>query len=129
MLTASCLCRAVSFEITTPLEDARHCHCENCRKFTGAGSAQWAITHVKGLNITSSATIQRYNSGGGMRCFCATCGSPLWFESALDKNLVAIPLGVLDEGQIPKPESHIWTQSCPTWFDICDDLECYPTNP
>ena len=130
MFTASCLCRSVSFEISSPLSEARYCHCENCRKFSGTGSAPWAITELKSLNVTSvAAPINKYQSGGGTRCFCNTCGSPLWFESKLNPAKVAIPLGVIDSGDVPKPQSHIWTQSCPVWYDIPDNLEQFTTNP
>ena len=38
MLSGSCLCGAVSYEIDAPIESASHCHCSQCRKATARRS-------------------------------------------------------------------------------------------
>ena len=32
MLTGSCLCRAIRYEVTVPMSELRHCHCKDCQK-------------------------------------------------------------------------------------------------
>ena len=51
----SCLCGAVSYEITTPFERAGYCHCARCRKLTGG---------LAGLNGRVPAGGLRLLSGG-----------------------------------------------------------------
>lgn len=41
MLSGSCLCGAVSYEIDAPIESASHCHCSQCRKAHGAAFATY----------------------------------------------------------------------------------------
>lgn len=66
-----------------------------------------------------------YDSGHGLRCFCATCGSPVCFRSK-DYPIIGIPLGALDEHaadlSVPAPEKHIWMQSNPAWHTVSDTL-------
>ena len=82
------------------------------------------------LKITSeNAEISRFNSGLGIRCFCSRCGSPLWFESIDHPEIVAIPLGVLDDADVPAPDMHLWIQSKPEWCTITDDLPQHDTHP
>lgn len=130
MVNGSCLCNSVRFSCASALHSARYCHCENCTKFTGTAPATWAITDTAGMTLSSGAdNITRFNSGRGLRVFCQTCGSPLWFESLDFPEVVAIPLGVLDGGDLPTPEMHIWTDSNPPWCVINDGLPKHKTNP
>lgn len=130
MIQGSCLCQSITFAISGKMRDARYCHCGNCRKFSGTSPAAWAIAETAKLTVTSSgARISKFNSGRGLRCFCSECGSPIWFESLEHPEIIAIPLGILDTGDIPAPEIHIWTRSKPDWYTITDDLPQYKTYP
>ena len=130
MLKGSCLCGATEFTISGELRSPRYCHCTNCRKFAGTSPATWAMAKTTALELTSSsAGISKFNSGRGFRCFCSSCGSPLWFESLDYPEITAIPLGALDEGEIPEPQMHLWVQSIPKWCAITDALPQHQTNP
>lgn len=77
----------------------------------------------------TDGAVTRFDSGGGIRCFCAACGSPVWFESKQDDDVVMIPLGALDNGRVPAPDMHIWVSSRPGWCAIHDELPQYETYP
>lgn len=126
----SCLCGSTQFTINGALRDARYCYCANCTKFAGTSPATWAIAERSKLTVDSPGSrVKKFNSGRGLRCFCTTCGSPVWFESLDYPEIVAIPLGVLDDGDIPTPDMHLWTQSKPKWCTINDKLPQHKTNP
>ncbi|MEM7359927.1 MAG: GFA family protein [Pseudomonadota bacterium] len=130
MVSGSCLCKSVQFTCSSTLHSARYCHCENCTKFAGTAPATWAINETAGMDVQAADDdITKFNSGHGLRVFCKSCGSPLWFESLDFPDVVAIPLGVLDDGAIPMPEMHIWTDSNPFWCVINDNLPQHKTNP
>lgn len=130
MIQGSCLCNAITFTIADEVHNARYCHCVNCRKFSGSSAGAWAITKTSKLAVTSSdARISKFDSGRGIRCFCSRCGSPVWFESLDFPEIIAIPLGVLDDGDIQAPQMHIWTRSQPSWSTIDDDLPQHLTDP
>ena len=73
--------------------------------------------------------VTKYNAGKGNRVFCSTCGSPLWFEPEKLPQFRGIPLGVIDAGDVPNPEMHVWTRSKVSWAPISDDLPQYDTHP
>jgi len=130
VIEGACLCGAIRYRLSGPLRSPRYCHCANCRKFSGASPAAWAMADSARLEVTSrSAPVGRFDSGRGIRCFCSTCGSPVWFESLEHPEIVGIPLGVLEGGEIPAPEMHLWVASKPAWCDIRDDLPQWQTVP
>ncbi len=79
--------------------------------------------------LTPHARVTAYVSGRGRRSFCATCGSPVWFEPLHASGVVAIPLGALDCGTVPPPTMRIWIRSNPGWCVITDDLPRHDTDP
>lgn len=129
-MEGSCLCGATRFRLGGELRGVRYCHCGNCRKFAGTSPATWAMAERAELAVTASAApVGRYDSGRGIRCFCTACGSPLWFESLDYPHIIGIPLGVLDSGDVPPPEMHLWVDSRPAWDDIHDALPQHAAGP
>ena len=129
-MKGSCLCGGVSIEISGPIHNARYCHCTNCRKFSGTAYAAWGLVQTAQLSIAKSETdVTKYESGRGRRVFCASCGSPLWYEPADLPQYRGIPLGVIDDGNVAPPAMHVWTQSKVPWVSITDDLPQHSTLP
>lgn len=130
MIHGSCLCGAIRFTVGGPLTAPRFCYCTNCTKFAGTSPASWATTNRSRLTVEpGSGPVTEYDSGKGLRTFCASCGSPVWFASIDQPGIVAIPLGALDDGEIPAPVMSIWIRSKPSWCTLDDDLPQHPTNP
>ncbi len=130
MLTGSCLCGQVSFEISAAIRNARYCHCSKCRKFSGTAYAAWGLVRSEEFKLTSpSVSVAKYNSGGGARVFCANCGSPLWFEPENMPAFRGIPLGVIDAGEVAPPEMHVWTKSMVSWVSLPKDVPHHETHP
>lgn len=126
----SCLCGAVEFTLKGGLHSVRYCHCTNCRKFAGTSPAAWAMADATHVEVSKeSSPVGRYNSGRGIRCFCTACGSPVWFESIDFPDVVGIPLGVLDDDDLPPPEMHLWVDSNPSWCLILDGLPQHRRGP
>jgi hypothetical protein len=129
-MKASCLCGGVTYEITGPIQRARYCHCVNCRKFSGTARAAWGLVETAHLVIGPSSTgVSKYDSGIGLRVFCSSCGSPLWYEPTHLPQFRGIPLGVIDDAGVPQPQMHVWTQSKVSWESILDDLPQHNTHP
>jgi hypothetical protein len=129
MIQGSCLCGSTTFTIDGALTAARFCHCRNCTKFAGTSPASWALAASSDLTVDTSGPVTKFDSGRGLRCFCSNCGAPLWFESLEHPEIVAVPLGALDAGEVPAPEFHLWTKSMPDWCSIDDDLPQHETYP
>jgi hypothetical protein len=130
MIKGSCLCEAVALEIEGSIHNARYCHCANCRKFSGTAYAAWGLVRSDALTtIPVEPSVTGYDSGGGLRVFCTTCGSPLWYEPAGLAGYRGIPLGVIHEGAVPTPAMHVWTKSKAPWVSITDGLPQHETHP
>lgn len=130
MAQGSCLCGAIRFTLDGELSAPRYCYCTYCTKFTGTSPATWAMGESSKIDVTTSMkTLAKYDSGRGLRCFCARCGSPVWFESHDYPEITAIPLGVLDDDEVPRPEMHIFVGSKPDWCAISDDLPQHDDFP
>jgi hypothetical protein len=129
-MKASCLCGGVTYEITGPVQRARYCHCADCRKFSGTAHAAWGLIETAHLVVgQSSSGISKYDSGKGLRVFCSSCGSPLWYEPTRLPQFRGIPLGVIDDAGVPEPQMHVWTKSKVSWAAISDSLPQHDTHP
>lgn len=130
MFTGSCMCNSIRFELSSELKSPRYCHCSNCVKFAGASPAAWAMANKNDLKVLSeNVAVTKYNSGRGLRCFCQNCGCGVWFESLDFPEIVGIPLGIIDAGDIPRPVQHLWVNSKPDWCTINDELPQHEQGP
>ena len=102
MISGSCLCGEISFELTAAPEFMNHCHCRMCRKASGASFG--TFLHAEGRHfrwVSGLSSIQTYESSpGNFRPFCSKCGSRV---PVLEKNgaEVIIPAGALDDDPQP----------------------------
>lgn len=129
MIRASCLCGSIRFELAGELQAPRYCYCVHCTKFAGTSPASWIMARRRDIVRSTNGDVTRFDSGRGNRCFCTACGSPVWFESKDDDDVVMLPLGVLDDADIPPPRMHIWVSSKPGWCAIHDELPQYARGP
>lgn len=126
MITGSCLCGGVRFEIAEAAGPFELCHCSRCRK--ASGSAFFAGLGVRTEDfrlLAGRELIHSYEAPilerppAYRKSFCSRCGSPVpdpastWFE---------IPAGLLDDDPGARPDRHIFIELRAPWFEIADDL-------
>lgn len=128
MITGSCLCRAVRFEIDAPLEPIQVCHCSQCRKAQGSAFGTNVPVATKHLRFVSGEDrLTAYESTPGkQRVFCATCGSPIMSRLASKPEVVRIRAGSLDNPTGGALSFHFYVASKADWWEITDDLPQYP---
>lgn len=121
LLTGSCLCGGVRFEISGRVSPIGQCHCSRCRKVSGAASGAILYTAVGSLEWRAGQEqIRRFvlpdGSGWGTD-FCDTCGSPL---PRLHPNgkIYFVPAGLLDRDPGVRVERHIFVGSRAPWDEI-----------
>jgi hypothetical protein len=78
-----CLCGAVRFTVTGQPKGVYWCHCQSCRKHSGAPASVFVAFERSAYTITQGE-ITKFDSTPGrtLRGFCARCGSTLTCESA-----------------------------------------------
>jgi hypothetical protein len=123
MITGSCLCRGIRFEIAGPLGFIAQCHCADCRK--AQGSAFAVNTSVARSDFRFSAgedLLASFESTPGKhRCFCSRCGSPVFSHYDNAPDVVRPRIGLLDGDIGAKPALHAWTRDKAPWERIAED--------
>jgi len=124
MLTGSCLCGGVRYEIHGKVGPIGHCHCVTCRKAQGGAFVTNAPVRCKYFRLVSGAdSVAEYESSPGKRrCFCRNCGAPLWSRRESDPDILRIRLGLLDSDPQRRPMAHIWVSEKAPWYEITDTL-------
>ena len=95
MHTGSCLCGAVSFNVSTELQPPDACHCTTCRKWSGHFFVSTDIV-TGALDLSGADKVTWYQSSQKVRRgFCSVCGSTLFFDP-LFHDWTAIAMGAFD---------------------------------
>jgi hypothetical protein len=123
MLTGSCLCGNVAYEVDADPGPIVHCHCRTCRKTHG--SAFSTVTNVprdrfrwiRGENLLRGFD----SSPGKTRYFCSQCGSHIVAERE-GKGTILLRMGCLDTPTTQRPKVHIWRSEGASWFNPKDQL-------
>lgn len=125
MLRGSCLCGAVTFEVTAEPGPIEACHCTQCRKWTSHFFASIEVPRDS-LVVHGDEHVAWYRSSDkARRGFCATCGSSLFFDP-LDKvkhHWTGIAMGALDTSTGSKLALHIFTAEKGDYYEIPDGEE------
>lgn len=128
----SCLCTAVAFEFTGPVDRWYNCHCSRCRRARGAPHASNLFVASERLRWTRGeeqvVSFKLPEADRFTQSFCRTCGGKV---PRLNPQLgyVAIPAGSLDDDPGARPQSHIFVASKAPWHEIGDDLPQFPEYP
>lgn len=123
-LKGSCLCGAVTFEITGKISPVGQCHCSKCRKVSGTdGNAVFytATNNLRWLSGEDQIKIFHVPEGNGWQStFCSTCGSPTPHTDN-DGKIYFVPAGVLDDDPgFRGYAAHIFVGSKAPWVCIAD---------
>jgi hypothetical protein len=124
MLTGSCLCGRVRYQIHGKLGPMGHCHCVTCRKAQGGAFVTNAPVRLRYFRLLSgSDAVAEFESfPSKKRCFCRNCGSPLWSRRESEPDILRIRLGLLDSDPERRPLAHVWVSEKAPWYEITDAL-------
>jgi hypothetical protein len=119
-LTGGCGCGAVRYRLASAPFDAGYCHCEICRRSSGAPVMAFATVPLRDFLVTLGEPRRRRSSSFGERWFCAGCGTQLAMHVEHQPDTIDFTLGSLDEPDAVRPLFHIFAASSPGWFRIAD---------
>jgi len=118
-IAGSCLCGAVSFEITPPSTMFRYCHCTRCQKATGAAhAANLFLPESRFKWLAGESLVRRFDLPGAKRfavSFCTQCGTRMPHKIPGTDNML-VPAGVLDAKPDLGPDSSIFWGSKAGWY-------------
>lgn len=128
MLTGGCLCGAVRYEAGGTPFHVTLCHCETCRRASGAPVVAWFSVRKNDFRLVRGAPSKFHSSTLGVRSFCSRCGSALTFENSDLPEEIDVTICTLDEpGKLP-PADHTWVSRQLPWMSMDDGLPQHETT-
>lgn len=122
-LEGGCLCGHIRYRAEGPPHSVTHCHCEQCRRYTGAIYATglaYKVDNIKWLHGEPTLYSDNDASING-RSFCPKCGSSI-ADHQLEDGDIWLYVGTLDNPGSIKPQNHIYTGEKISWVKIDDGL-------
>ncbi len=121
MPKGSCLCGAVSFEVTGALPGPDGCHCWQCRKHSGHFFASTDVPRTA-VTIHGADRVTWYQSSAKVRRgFCTTCGSSLFWDAPAQP-WIGIAMGAFDLPTETRLRVHIHVADKGDYYDIADGV-------
>lgn len=125
-MTGSCLCGTVRYSVAAEPLGTTLCHCEDCRKSSGAPVVAW--TFFPAGTIRFHGPVRTVRHAARERTFCPACGSPLMFFDPALPHQFEVTTCTLDRAADLPPVDHNWTTDRLPWFDTADHLPRFPHN-
>ncbi|KIM77319.1 hypothetical protein PILCRDRAFT_825483 [Piloderma croceum F 1598] len=113
-ITGHCLCGKVSYTIDAEHRGAGICHCEPCRRGSGAVYSLVIVVPRNSVTITGPSKEYLTDADSGKpahRIFCPNCGSQIANNPDSDTSVTFIKAGTLDAEirNTLKPEFEVYT--------------------
>jgi hypothetical protein len=121
-ITGGCLCGTIRYRLKDDPIWVAYCHCQSCRRATGAPVTAYAGFRTGQLSYLATAPAQFHSSPGVTRSFCDRCGTPLSFEGERWPDQVHIHVGTVDQPELLQPQSHVFFSEHVAWLEIADQL-------
>jgi len=124
LITGSCLCGEVRFQLSEMPSEVSFCHCRMCQKASGGQIHASAIFPRTALRFTRGEPKYYKSSPLAERGFCANCGSSLTYRPLLPNwsDWIDVVVACFDNPEDFSPTWHLGVESQMPWADINDDL-------
>ena len=124
-LTGGCYCGAIRYEASDEVFHKTICHCEDCRRVSGAPCVAWFSVMQPDFQLTKGVPARLRSSQRVTRTFCAACGTPLTYQHDDTLTEIDITIGSLDHPDSVVPEDHTFTCYRLSWVKTADGLPEY----
>ncbi|QPB23647.1 MULTISPECIES: GFA family protein [Rhizobium] len=128
-LTGGCRCGAVRYESDRPVH-AAICHCEDCRRSSGAPMVGWMGVEAGSFRITKGEPRIWSSNGQAHRHFCAICGTGLvYLNEALIPGIVDVQIATLDDPTMVAPDIQVQVAERLPWSAHIQALPIFDRYP
>ena len=122
--TGGCHCGALRFSVQGSVE-AFFCHCESCRRSSGAPYIAWGRVHADRLKLLEGELTIYRSAPKVERTFCSKCGTGITYQHLDSVPDLDFLLATLDFPESVEPKYHIRIQEKLPWVGLSDDLPQY----
>ena len=120
-LFGHCYCGAITFEASGQSVKVGHCHCESCRRHSGAAMLSYAGYRPDQVLFTALQPTKFTTEDSVTRGFCSRCGSSVCYEGN-QSEYIFIYLGLFDEPEKLAPQVHMMYSEKIEWLKVDDNL-------
>ena len=128
-VSGGCMCGAVRYQASGEPITVAYCHCESCRRHTGAPVVAFVAYESDRVQYTKGQRKIFESSPGVGRAFCGDCGTPLTWEGesrrVAGKSLTEFHISTLDDPHSFVPTLHWFDSERISWLDTTDELPRY----
>lgn len=121
-----CLCGEVRFAASGESMHPTLCHCESCRRSSGAPAVAWTTFARGGFRFTEGTPTEHRSSPGVTRTFCSRCGSALTYARDELPDEIDVVVAALDEPADAPPADETWCDDRLPWMDRVGTLPRFP---
>ncbi|MEM6938871.1 MAG: GFA family protein [Pseudomonadota bacterium] len=122
MITGSCLCGGVRFQLKGPLRNSVACHCIQCRKTSGHYVSATQVAPDQLVFLQDDTLTWYHSSAEAKRGFCKNCGASLFWTHEGDGGAISVMSGTLDGPTGIITEKHIFTAFKGDYYTLADGL-------
>jgi len=116
-----CLCGAVRFRATGTPKWILRCHCQSCRKHTGAPMSVFVALTDDQIDVTKGEITPFDSSPGVRRGFCSRCGSTIMCSNAGWPGESHFHVGAFDEPSRLQPKGDLYPEERVAWLHLAAD--------
>jgi hypothetical protein len=131
-VAGGCACGQVRYDFNGELAMAVHCHCRDCQRSSGSGSAAVFAANRSDVHLTGKTSSYESMGDSGKsvtRHFCPNCGSPLFSDVQILPDLIFMRIVSLDDPSQIRPGMHIYCDSSQVWDRPNDPLPKFGKMP
>ena len=130
--SGKCLCGRVSYKVSVDPNFILNCHCEDCRRSTGAVFGTNVFVAEDKVQITGELSSYTHTADSGntmTKRFCPKCGTLLFGNSSGRQNSVSIRAGTIDQFDLIEPQMNVFVAKKIKSTPIDDSLPCSDAMP
>ena len=131
--SGGCLCGSVRYEVKSDPVRMLNCHCNDCRRNTGAAFATNIFVNAEDVQILKGTMSQfEHTADSGVvriKEFCVNCGSQLFGHVPSLPGMKTIKVGSIDDANFVAPTANLFISRALSYSHISDELENFDRMP
>jgi hypothetical protein len=115
LFNGRCLCGELRYQCGAPVLPPSFCHCESCRRASGAHVVAWATVPRGSFKVLSGSLRGFASSPPVLRQYCERCNTPVTYSNQTLPETIDITVATLDSPDSMTPVDHIWMEDAAAW--------------
>lgn len=128
VLEGGCLCAAVRYRVSGAALATSNCHCNSCRRASGAPSVAWGVFRSGDFAFIAGHPVAFRSSPPVVRTFCGRCGTPLTYQHDDSPGTIDVTTATLDSPERFPPTREIWLEHKLSWAPVNAALRHFPRS-